>query len=159
MIKHEFVFNAPKQTVISHLMNGVIEAKSFELCFYEEDAIYGKLRGDRILLYHGIRYKSAFRPLFSARIINNGKTVIKGFWRLPIFSALFMMIWFGNLITVSVLSLVSGFNILLFAAVVLFAAFGVLMTMSGFFFERNRMKKVIEHIEKAMEYINNGDLA
>ena len=156
MKKHEFIFNAPKQTVISHLMNGVIKAKSLE--FYEEDEIYGKVCGDKLLLYHGIKYKNGFRPIFSAKITDNGKTVIKGFWKLPIPSIIFLLIWFGNLWGFGFLSLLKTINVMLVLWLLIFSVIGVTFVMTAFFFERNRMKKVIEYIAKTRDYINSNEI-
>lgn len=158
MIKHEFVFNAPKQIVISHLMSGLTEAKSSKTFLDEEDVIYGKVRADRVLLFHGIKYKNSFRPVFTAKIMENGKTVIRGFWRLPNFSTIFILIWFGFLLGFGCLSLFKNFSIQLVWFLLLFSVLGVLIVMLGVFLERKRMKKVIEYIEKKAEYINSNQI-
>ena len=156
MNKHEFVFDADKQTVINSLLYGVIISDPLKnITLFEKDAIYGRVskNTNKIFLYHGslLRY---YRPIFSGKIIEGEKTVISGIWRLPVRANIFFAMWYLFLICISILPLLTdatGNLPLLYAVVAFFAVLGAVHILLGYLIENKRMKKVIEHIENVQK--------
>lgn len=150
MKKYEFVFNAPKECVIDKLLDGVKPVSSEKVRLFEQEAIYGKLSKNKVILYHGMQFRNACRPIFSAKVIEEEKTIIRGFWRLPVRINIFFSLWYLFLIWIAIFPLITegeGDLPLLYMIILAFAMFGIFMIASGYLIERKRMKKVIKHIE------------
>ena len=164
MNKYEFIFDADKTTVVNKLLDGVIKADFSEnVKLFEKDAIYGRLSKDtnKIFLYHGTLFRNFCRPVFSAEILEGKKTVVSGIWRLPIHINIFFVMWYLFLIWISLIPLIlegNGNLPLLYLTVIFFAAVGVIFIIAGYLIERERMKKVIEHIENVQKELLRKDI-
>lgn len=160
MKKYEFVFDAPKECVIDKLLDGVIKTGFSEnVKLFEQDAIYGKLSKDKVFLYHGTPFRNSCRPIFSAKIIEEEKTVIRGFWRLPVSVNIFFSVWYLLLMYMAIFPLIAdgeGNWPLFYCWIFFLAIFGVFTIAFGSLIERKRMKKVIEYIENLQESLNKS---
>ena len=161
MKRYKFIFDAKKQTVVNNLMNGVISADfSEKIKLFEKDAIYGRVSKNKICLYHGTPFRTYLRPVFSAKIIESEKTTLSGVWRLPVHINIFFILWYLFLIFVSIIPLITKGekNLpLLYATVVVFAFLGVAFIISGYWIERKRMMKVIEHIRTKQKELDKNN--
>ena len=157
MKRYEFVFNTDKQCVIDSLLGGVIKPDFMNyLKVCEQDTIYGRLsqNTNKIFLYHGALFRNSCRPVFSAKITEGDKTVLSGFWRLPVYTIIFLIIWYAILIRISVIPLLvegQGNLPMLYVILAFFALCGGLITVLGVKLEKKRMQKVIDYIENVQK--------
>lgn len=158
MKTYEFEFNCDKNTAVEEILHDVKKA----VLMFEENAIYGKAAKDknRIILYNGIDGRNSFRPVFSAKVIENdyGKTVIRGHFRFHIYTIIFSIVWFSVLLygllesfltsSTADVEYVVSFALFFSLAYVLFCVFGIALG-------RKNKKKVIDHIKMHQRIINN----
>ena len=146
MKTYEYVFNAPKELVIEKIISGVSKPSMLEL--REKDVIYGKIKSDKIILYHGIQYGNSFRPIFSAKFTGEENTMLKGIWRLPIFAYIFFFIWCLNLIFI----IISSTKNFMYCG--LFFLFPFVLMGFSVLIEKKRMAKVISYIEEVQRELS-----
>ena len=111
--------------------------------------IYAKSskNGNRILLYHGIRYRNSFMPIFELILTEkyDNCTTALGFWRWHLFTIAFTCIFMFLVLS----NLVGGIiekNHIQIITMILFALFYSLLCIFGTWLERKNMKRIIEHL-------------
>ena len=103
--------------------------------------------GNRIQLYHGIKYRNSFMPIFELMIKekDNNCTTARGFWRWHLFTIVFTVV----ILAITLNNLVNGVlsqNNTQIIITVLFALFYALLCILGTWLERKNMKIIIEHL-------------
>ena len=153
--RYEFLFDADSETVIKLLISGTTKYQLRErFRLFEKDCIYSMIWKNRIFFYHGKPIRSFISPVFVAKITEDEKTHLVGFWTLSLSnSILFVCSWFF-LLSIAAIPLLRDVEVslpLLYAVIALFFLFEAGLIKLGFFLERKRMQRVMEHITAAQK--------
>jgi len=146
MKKYEFIYPYDRETTIEHILKDTHKPVPWE---YNE-VIYAKVSKNkkRIKLYHGIKYRNTFMPIFELKLIEKSEreTVAKGFWRWPLPTNI-IYLFLGSFLVAGNYKETETLLIVIFAFILIWGSIGVF----GTWLEIKRMKKIIEHLEKAQK--------
>lgn len=158
MKTYEFDFNCDRETAVNSILKNLRKWN-----FFENPVVYGRASKDksRIVLYHGVSYRNGFRPVFSAKVIEESAahTLVKGYWRFSIDAIVFLVCWYLHFVLFMLIPLIFGAKEAVgYVEYIFFTicyAFPLLLCMIGFKVEKKRMNKVLEHIKMHQRIINN----
>ena len=149
MKTYEFIFDCDKESAISQIMAGVQKT----CCFMEDEIIYGKVSKNSILLYKGFGYRNNIKLVFVADVLEeNGKTILKGRWRLPVYLRIFISVFVAISVLISLLPTIFSRGTanlpLLYLSSAIVLVFALVIFGIGVKLGEKGRKDVIKHLDK-----------